>query len=110
MKQEMMGSSDISWTIRGSSASCSRQITTPAPHTQFLQVGCSSWHPADIVKALKTLKALKALICLQHGCHSRQPDVTLAFMLYSVILWFINAFMLQCFDTDGWSSGRASGL
>jgi len=32
MKQEMMGGSDISWTICKSLAHCSRQTTMPAPH------------------------------------------------------------------------------
>jgi len=35
------------------SALSSRQITMPAPHYSFLQAGCPSCHPTNIVKALK---------------------------------------------------------
>jgi len=45
--------SDISWDIY-KSATCSRQITTPAPHRSvFLQTGCPSCCPTNSVKALK---------------------------------------------------------
>jgi len=54
MKQQMMGSSDISWTICRSAAPHYKEITMPAPqHSKFLRVGCSSWHPTNSVKALK---------------------------------------------------------
>ena len=39
------------------SAPHSRQITTPAPHhSVFLQAGCPSCHPTNIVKALKLVQ------------------------------------------------------
>jgi len=44
-------SSGISWTMCKQSAPLCRQVTTPAPHN--LQAGCSSWCPANSVKALK---------------------------------------------------------
>jgi len=56
MKQEMMGGSDISWTICRSSAPCSRQLTTPAPyHLVFLVAGCFFCRPTNSVKALKAI-------------------------------------------------------
>ena len=84
LKQETVSGSGISWAIC-KSASCSRQTTTPAPHhsvfyrpdalpaaqptaskhwrqnhtntssLNFLQAGCSSWHPTNSVKAQKAL-------------------------------------------------------
>jgi len=48
--------SGISWAIC-KSAPRSRQITTPAPTTQFLQAGCPSCRPTNGVRALKALKA-----------------------------------------------------
>jgi len=55
LKQETVRGSGISWAIC-KSAPCSRQITTPAPHqSSFLQVGCSSCHPTNSVKALKAV-------------------------------------------------------
>ena len=53
LKQEMMGGSGISWTICRSSAFRSRQITTPAPITQFLRGKCSFWHPTNSAKVKK---------------------------------------------------------
>jgi len=41
--------SGISWTICKQSAPRSRQITTPT--LNFLQAGCSSWHPTNSVKS-----------------------------------------------------------
>ena len=59
LKQETVSGSGISWAIC-KSATCSRQITTPAPHhSVFLQAGCPSCRPTNSVKALKA-KALKA--------------------------------------------------
>jgi len=55
LKQETVSGSDISWAIC-KSAPRSRQITTPAPHTQFLQAGCPSCRPTNSVKALKDKK------------------------------------------------------
>ena len=52
LEQETVSGSGISWAIC-KSAPRSRQITTPAPTTQFLQAGCSSCRPANSVKALK---------------------------------------------------------
>ena len=50
----ILGYTGISWTICKQSAPRSRQ---PHQHlsTEFLQAGCSSWHPANSVRALKTL-------------------------------------------------------
>ena len=45
--------SGISWVVC-KSAPCSRQITTPGPHhSHFLQAGCPSCHPTNIIKALR---------------------------------------------------------
>ena len=49
-----MSGSGISWVI-GKSAPRSRQITTPAPNTQFLWAGCPSCRPTNSAKALKAL-------------------------------------------------------
>jgi len=55
LKQETVGGSGISWTIC-KSASHSRQITTPAPTTQFfLLAGCPSCHPTNSFKSLKAI-------------------------------------------------------
>jgi len=50
----VLGYTGISWTICKQSVPRSRQ---PHQHlsTEFLQAGCSSWHPANSVRALKTL-------------------------------------------------------
>ena len=50
----VLACSNISWTICKRSAPCSRH-RQPHRHliTQFLQAGCSSWHPTNSVKALK---------------------------------------------------------
>jgi len=47
----VLGCSSISWIIYKQSAPRSRQISTPTPH--HLQAGCSSWRPANSVKARK---------------------------------------------------------
>ena len=53
LKQETVSGSGIIWAIC-KSASCSRQITMPAPHRSvFLQAGCPSCRPTNSVKALK---------------------------------------------------------
>ena len=53
LKQETVSGSGISWAIC-KSASCSRQITTPATHhSVFLQAVCLSCRPTNSVKALK---------------------------------------------------------
>ena len=51
LKQETVSGSGISWAIC-KSVPHSRQMTTPAPTSQFLQAGCSSSHPTNSVKAL----------------------------------------------------------
>jgi len=54
LKQKTVSGSEIRWAIC-KSAPRSRQITMPAPHRSvFLQAGCSSCHPTNSVKALKT--------------------------------------------------------
>jgi len=53
MKQEMSGWQWHQLDHIKSFAPRSRQITTPAPITQFLQVGCSFWRPTNSVRALK---------------------------------------------------------
>ena len=53
LEHETVGGSGISWA-RCKSAPRSRQITTPAPTTQFLQAGCPSCRPTNSVKALNT--------------------------------------------------------
>ena len=60
LKQEAVSGSSISWTVC-KSAPRSRQITAPAPHHCFLQAGCPSCCPTNIVKALKGFAIL-----LQH--------------------------------------------
>jgi len=57
LKQETVSGSGISWSIY-KSAPRFRQITTPAPTTQFLQAGCPSCCPTNSVKALKVTKFL----------------------------------------------------
>jgi len=53
LEQETVSGSGIRWDIC-KSAPRSRQITVPAPHRSvFLQAGCPSCHPTNIVKALK---------------------------------------------------------
>ena len=52
LKQETVSGSGISWGVC-KAALCSRQITMPAPTTQFLQAGCPSCRPTNSVKALK---------------------------------------------------------
>ena len=52
LKQETVSGSGISWAIC-KSAPCSRQTTTPAPTTLFLQAGCPSCRPTNSVKVLK---------------------------------------------------------
>ena len=52
LKQETVSGSGISWDIC-KSATHSRQITTPASHTHFLQAGCASCRPTNSVNALK---------------------------------------------------------
>ena len=49
----VLGCSGISWTTCKQSVPCSRQITMPNLITQFIQAGCSYWHPTKSVKALK---------------------------------------------------------
>ena len=49
LKQEMLSSSGISWTICKLFAPHSRQITTSVPHDSFLRAGCSSWRPTNSV-------------------------------------------------------------
>jgi len=46
MKQEVMGSIGISWTICKSFAPHSRQITTPVPHHSVFKCGCVDALPA----------------------------------------------------------------
>ena len=48
------GCSSISWTICKQSAPRFRQNNTSS--LNFLQAGCSSWHPVNSVKALKVKK------------------------------------------------------
>ena len=56
------GGSDISWTICKSFAPHCRQITMLTPHhSVFLQPGCSSWCPANSVKALLRQSVLRVL-------------------------------------------------
>ena len=50
--QETVGGSGIRWVVC-KSAPRSRQITTPASTTQFLQAGCPCCRPTNSVKALK---------------------------------------------------------
>ena len=52
LKQETVSGNGISWAICWS-ALCSRETTTPAPTTLFLQAGCPSCRPTNSVKALK---------------------------------------------------------
>ena len=52
LKQETASGSGISWAIR-KSAPRSRQITTPAPTTQFFTDRMPFLHPTNSVKALK---------------------------------------------------------
>ena len=71
--------SGISWAIC-KSAPRSRQITTPAPHHSFLQTGCPSCRPTNIVKAQKAfspgqraVKRAHACVCVcTGGCSRRQ--------------------------------------
>jgi len=55
LKQETVSGSGISWAIC-KSAPRSRQITTPAPTTHFLQAGCPSYRPTNSIKALKAMQ------------------------------------------------------
>ena len=55
LKQETVSGSGISWAVC-KSAPRSWQKTMPAPHhSSFLQAGCPSCRPNNIVKALKAL-------------------------------------------------------
>ena len=54
LEQETVGGSGIRWAVC-KSAPRSRQTTTPAPTTQFLQAGCPSCRPTNSVKALKAM-------------------------------------------------------
>jgi len=55
LEQETMSGRGIIWAI-WKSASCPRQITTPAPHhSVFLQAGCPSCRPTNSIKALKAI-------------------------------------------------------
>jgi len=54
LKQEIVSGNGISWAICKSAAR-PRQITTPAPITQFLQAGCPSYRPTNSVKAMKAI-------------------------------------------------------
>ena len=55
LEQETVGGSGIRWAVC-KSAPRSRQLTTPAPTTQFLQAGCPSCRPTNSVKALKAFR------------------------------------------------------
>ena len=69
-----MSGSGISWAIC-KSASCSRQITMPAPHhSVFLQAGHPSCHPTNNIKSLKALK-LKCICVVKE----RSPTLPLSF-------------------------------
>ena len=52
LRQKTVSGNGISWSIC-MSAPRYRQITTPAPTTQFLQTGCPSCCPTNSLKALK---------------------------------------------------------
>jgi len=64
--------SGISWSTCKQSAPRSRLITMLKPVTQFLQARCSSWCPANSVKALKALLLLALwntkLVIVLHWC------------------------------------------
>ena len=63
LKQEIVSGIGISWAI-WKSASCSRQMTMPAPdHSCFLQAGRSSCCPTNSVKALKAYLYIERPIC-----------------------------------------------
>jgi len=52
--------SEWQWNLLGKSAPRSRQITMPAPHCSvFLQAGCPSCRPTNIVKALKAVTTIR---------------------------------------------------
>ena len=54
LEQETVGGSGIRWVVC-KSAPRSRQTTTPASTTQFLQAGCPSCRPTNSVKALNCI-------------------------------------------------------
>jgi len=56
LKQETVRASGISWAIC-KSASHSRQITTPAPHS-FLQAGCPDGHSVKAMKAYDNIRQM----------------------------------------------------
>ena len=56
---------------------------------QFLQTGCSSWHPTNSIKALKAQKAS---------------------VPFTPKSWVSDLSFLQCSDTVGWNAGNASDL
>jgi len=58
LEQETLSGSGISWAIC-KSASRPRQITMPAPTTQFLQAQCPSCYPTNSVKALKAISKIQ---------------------------------------------------
>jgi len=87
MGQEMVvfgDGSGISWTMCKQSASRSRQVTTPAPHQSFF----TGW-----------------MLFLTPNQQCQGIDY---FTIVQHIASELNC--LQCFDTVGWATGRASGL
>jgi len=80
----------------------------PAPHhSVFLHAGCPTCHPTNSIKALKAERDDDAfkIPYLEREAHE------LVYISVTVLVIFIFVFMcLQCFDTVGWVSGRASGL
>ena len=72
------------------------------PPLSFLQAGCPSCHPTSSIKALKACMCLHTYMHFLTGLSS-----TSSYYCICVSDMFI---CLQCFDTVGWTAGRASGL
>ena len=94
LKKETVSGSGVSWTVC-KSVSSSRQITTSAPR------GSVFYRPDALPVAQPTALKHWGLSVL---CYIKCTHYLLLFIDVACVL------SLQCCDTVGWSSGRASGL
>jgi len=62
LQQETVSNSGISWAIC-KSAPWPRQMTMPAPTTQFLEAGCPSCRPTNSVKDTEGTQSTEAISC-----------------------------------------------
>ena len=101
LKQETVNGSSISWAV-WKSGPRSRQITTPAPPTQFLQAGCPSCRPTNSAKALKAGTHTHARNLGRRSDNSkfREKQTDKVDFISSLLMQLVILAVVVCFSLD----------